>query len=234
MNKEIPISHKHESPLPKERWGVSFSVVTISGLPGCGNTVLAQNLAEKYGVKLVNIGQLLRESVEEPNLPIIDYNKRPVKVDEELDELQAKTIKRSVLIISNPTIIEAKLAGVIATEVLRTIPPEQQALSPVLRILVVADEDIRAERIKKREIEKHPDLEITQEEIIDKTRNRWRRDLTRYRSLHDVLTDVVDPWDSENKNNFYDFVIDTSNLTPEETVEKVHEYLQEQGLVSLY
>lgn len=228
----MPNGHNPESSPSKEKWSISFSVITISGKPGCGNTVLAQNLAEKYGVKLVTVGQLLRDSVEVPNLPIIDYNKRPVKVDEELDELQAKTIKRAVFIISNPTIIEAKLAGVIATEVLRTIPPEQQALSPVIRILVVADENIRAQRIQRRENEKHPDLEMTQEEIVDKTRNRWRRDLTRYKSLHDELIDVNDPWDPLNKNKFYDFVIDTSNLTPEETVEKVHEHLVVRGLVS--
>ena len=64
MGEKAPIDHKLESlPSKEKRWDVSFSVVTISGKPGCGNTVLANSLAEKYGVKLVTIGQLLKKRI---------------------------------------------------------------------------------------------------------------------------------------------------------------------------
>lgn len=232
MSRRLEAGGRSENLSPKERLGISFSVVTISGLPGCGSTSLARFLGEKYGIVPITIGQLLRKRVEVPDFPMIDYARRPIKVDEELDERQARAIKSAIEMTSHPIIVEAKLAGVIATEVLSKTEPGQGALSPVARILVIADENIRGKRIQKRESEKHPDLEASQEEIQDRTTNRWRRDLTRYRILHPQLADI-DPWDPTNKDKFYDFVIDTSNLTQEEAIEKVHKFLQSRGLVGL-
>lgn len=221
-----------EDIVPKERWGVSFCVVTISGKPGSGNTALGQGLGDKYGVEVSHVGEAYRKGIEEHNIPVIDYSRRPVKTDEEIDEMQAQAIRRAIEMTGHPIIKESKLAGVIATEVLDKTDAGQKALSPVARILVVADENVRAERIQKRESEKNPGLEVTQEEIQDRTKNRWKRDLTRYRIIHPQLADI-DPWDPESADKFYDFVIDTTDLTPEEAVQKVHEFLASRGMVNL-
>ncbi|MEM4230349.1 MAG: hypothetical protein QXF25_00520, partial [Candidatus Pacearchaeota archaeon] len=71
VSREIEARGHSENLPKKERLGISFCVVTISGKPGSGSTVLAKGLAEKYGVKLIPIGQMHREVIEEPNAPII-------------------------------------------------------------------------------------------------------------------------------------------------------------------
>jgi len=231
MSRNIERKGQPENLGQKEKLGISFSLITISGKPGSGNTVLAQGLAKRYGVKLIPIGQMYRKNIEETNIPVIDYTKRPIKRDEKIDKMQAIVIKRAIETAGQPIIIESKLAGVIATEVMSQTDAGQIALSPVIRILVTAEEEVRSKRIHKREKEKHPNFKATQEEIKDKTTNRWKKDLARYRLIHPQLANI-DPWDPKNADKFYDFVIDTTNLSPKETVQKVHDFLQNRGLVN--
>lgn len=228
MAKEAVTGNIHEAQPSKEIWKPQFSVITISGKAGAGNSSAAEKLAQKYNSNLFSAGKWFREKAEARGYRIMGYYKRSIELDMELDAEEEQKMKDAIK-TNVPVVVEGKAAGVIATELSRQL--SQERISSIARIFLTADEDIRVQRIHKRESSKQLDLEKTIEQVREDTRDREKRDLIRFKALHpELLENPLYP-DDNQQVPFYDLVVDTSRLSEDEVTEEIHKYLLSKGLV---
>lgn len=205
-----------------------FDVITISGHPGTGKTVVGEMLANHFEIGFIKIGEMLREyhrgrSGEE----VTGYVERPEDVDQGLDQIQSEIIRNASP--DNKTLLEGRLAHIIATEEILKAESEGKPRPNVLRILFTADEDVRAERVKDR----IPGL--TSAEAKAANADRERGDLVRWRAHHPLIPtdkDIYDPTRNEDGSHpFFDLIVDTSHLKKEETFEAIINWLESNNLL---
>lgn len=177
-------------------------IVSFAGHAGSGKSTIASKLSEKLGWPRYYIGGLRRAKAKEIGLTLEEYNKlgeTDPKTDLEVDEYQAELGKQN-----DNFIIEGRTSW-------HFIPQS-------FKIFVAVDEKIGAERILKslrkdnNRNETAKNIE-TLEEMIEKNRERRASDELRYHKYFNI--------DAYNPDNF-DFIIDTSDLTPEECFDKVY------------
>ncbi|HEC88575.1 MAG TPA: cytidylate kinase [Thermoplasmata archaeon] len=172
-------------------------VITISGLPGSGTTTVAKLLAEKTKMKYINVGELFRE--------LADKNKMSLEMFEEYCEEHPEIDreidrKQEELLRKGNIILEGRLSGWIAH--LKKIN--------AFKIWFDCERGERIRRIEERE----------GGEIFDKkreTKKRIESEKRRYKKFYGI--------DLEDKS-IYDLIIDTTNITPEEIVEKIIEKIK--------
>ncbi len=179
-------------------------IVTISGMPGSGKSTLARNLAKALGFKHHSAGEFMRQIARERGKSILELS-RIAEKDESIDrEIDART-KRLAGKEDN-FVMDSRLAW-------HFIPES-------VKIFVVVDLRAAAARIFK-------DMRADEKEntSVEKTREnlerRMKSEVERYKKLYKV--DYLD-----RKN--YDFVIDTSDISPKEALGKalglVKQYLK--------
>ena len=169
-----------------------MTVITISGNPGSGKTTVAKLLEEKLNIKYIYSGMIFRQLAEEYGMSLEEFGKyceEHDNIDFELDNRQVKIMKKG------DVIIEGRLAGWLANK--NNIP--------AFKISIIADIDIRAQRVFNRE---KGSINKRKEEIIE----RERSENTRYKKYYgaDLKDDTI-----------YDLVIDSGNKTPEEITETI-------------
>lgn len=181
-------------------------IISFGGLPGSGKSTIAKKLAEKLNWKRYYIGGIRRQKAKERGLTLAEYNKlgeTDPSTDKEVDEYQKELGETQ-----DNFIIEGRTSWLF-------IPQS-------LKIFLTVDEIEGAKRIfeecKKAEHRQDEDNNIcTLEELIESQRKRMESDRKRYKKYYN--TDVFDP-------KPYDFVLDTTDLTPDEVFEKVYEYVK--------
>jgi predicted cytidylate kinase len=177
---------------------VIMVTVTISGTPGSGKSTVAQLLEKRLGARYVYTGMVFRKLAQEHHMSLKEfgsYCEQHPEVDKEIDDYQLKALKKG------DVILEGRIAGWIA----------YRNNIPAFKIMLIADIDIRARRIVKRE---DGDVEQRKQEI----REREKSEVFRYKTYYDI--DVKD-------TSIYDLVIDTSDKTPEEIMDLVVHKLRE-------
>lgn len=184
-------------------------IITINGKPGSGKSSVAMLLAERLNLTYIDIGELRRGAAKERGMTLEDYNRlgeTSDETDKDVDAYQKKLgQERDNIVISGRTSFHF-------------IPHS-------LKILLNVNTRIAAERIfnDKKLSERNETRDITSVDAIEASlRERLRSDEVRYKKYYNL--DVYAP-------SHYDFVLDTSSISIEETYDKILEFLQSKGLI---
>ena len=175
-----------------------MTVVTISGNPGSGKSTVAKLLEKKLGIKYIYSGMIFRELAEEHEMSLEEFGKyceEHENIDVELDNRQLEILKKG------DVILEGRLAGWLA----------YKNKIPAFKISIIADLNIRTERVVNRE---KGDIKARKKEIIE----RERSETARYKKYYNI---------DLNDNSVYDVVIDSGDKTPEEITDIILEEMKE-------
>ncbi len=161
--------------------------VTISGPPGSGTTTVAKLLAKKLNFDLISAGEVFRRMAKEKKMSLAEFsrlaNTNP-EIDLEIDRYQKELAERR-----DNVVVEGRLSG--------------WMVNADLKVWLFASEDIRVERIARRE---KKNIEDAKRE----TRERERIEKRRYEKYYGI---DIDDW------TIYHLVINSGYFTPEEIVE---------------
>jgi len=176
-------------------------IITISGTPGSGKSTVAKALAGKLGLKYYSVGDFRREAAAKKGMTINEYNKLgedDFSTDNEVDEWQKKSLAKE-----DNFIIDGRLS-------FHFIPNS-------IKVFLKVKQEVAAERIfnEKREKEKFKSLK----EALESIKKRHESDIKRYRKYYNI-----NPFDERH----YDIVVDTSDITIQEMVDKVAERIKSQ------
>ncbi|MBD5403990.1 MAG: AAA family ATPase [Treponema sp.] len=171
--------------------------VAISGKSGCGNTTVSTLLSKKLDVTLINY--TFRQLAAERGMTlseVIESARTDFSYDKYVDTHQVELARKESCVLGS------RLAIWMLAEA-------------DLKVFLYASDDMRAERIFKRE---GGDLQ----KIKEFTAMRDLEDSRRYKELYNI---------DNSDYAFADLVIDTSTYTPEEIVEQIVAELKKRGLV---
>ena len=181
--------------------GRIMAKVTISGHPGSGTTTLVSILEKRFNWNSINGGQIFRSAAKKKGISLVDFAELCLiddKVDKELDEELILIIEDS----EGPEIIESRLAGHWAIK--KNIDCK--------KIWLKVDEEIRAERVQKRE-----GGELNH--VLFSIKQRAEKDDLRFQKFYQISLDDMTP---------YSLVIDCNTKTPDEIAKTVIEHLNEE------
>lgn len=169
-------------------------IIALGGKPGSGKSTIAKLLAKKLNFKHYSNGDFMREIAEQRNISILELSRiaeTDPSIDKELDSRQIMLGKTE-----DNFVIDSRLG-------FHFIPNSK-------KIFIDAKIEIRAERIlsDKQRKENNQDIEKAKQNIIAREKSEIKRYMQYYN---------LNPYD---KNNF-DIAIDSSDLTPEEIVNKI-------------
>lgn len=174
-------------------------MVTISGRPGSGKSLVAKMTADALGLRHVSAGDFMREMADERGLTILELS-RLAEDDDAIDlEIDARSARLGGE--SQGFVMDARLGW-------HFVPSSVKIFLDVLPE-VAAQRIYGAGRATERE---NVDLETTVKAI--KAREASERE--RYASYYDL--------DYTDHANF-DLVIDTSELTPDQVVNRILSYV---------
>lgn len=163
--------------------------IAISGPPGSGKTTICAIVASKLGYEYLLVGQIFRQMAAERDVPLNTFGRLAEEdetIDRELDERMIAMARSK-----DDFVIEGRLSG----------PLLKAKNIPVFAVYVDAADNIRAERIAKRE-GKDP------QKVLQEIRTRERSEKKRYNAFYSI--DPSDP-------SHYDLWLDSSS-TPAEAL----------------
>ena len=173
-------------------------IITITGKPCSGKGTVAKEFCKLYGFEYICTGDMFREYAKQFGynniLTFQEQDPRVKQIDKLVDD---KIYEIGKTRLNQNILIDSRLAW-------HFIPNSYKVF------IDVSDEVAGARLITaERETEKTKSLE----DAIKQLESRWKVENDRYQELYNV--------NNLNPKN-YDFVIDSSNLTPEEIVEKIY------------
>lgn len=168
------------------------SVITIGGEPGTGTTTIVNLLSARTGLKIVNTGEIFRQLAKEHNMDLTSFS----SYAKSKPEIDFELDKRQVEIAKGGSVIlEGRLSGWLM----------KNNNIPGFTVLLTADLATRIKRIMGREKKSY-------EQVKSEVLAREKCEQDRYQKFYNVnYLDSI----------HYDLIIDTSNLTPEEIVNRI-------------
>jgi len=173
-------------------------IITISGKPGSGKSTIANLLSKELKLKRYSVGDFRREMAKKMGLTIHQLNELGEKkefTDKDADNWQVEIGKKE-----DNFIIDGRLSYYF-------IPNS-------IKLFLDVSSNIGSKRIMddKRPEEKSED----ETSSINSWHQRVESDVKRYKKYYNL-----NPYDLKN----YDYVVDTSELTIEEVLKKVKEFI---------
>ncbi len=176
-------------------------IIAISGTPGSGKSTVAKAVAEKLKLKYYSAGGFMRDMAEKRGVSLMELTLQ-AETDESIDrDIDEQTKKLS----GDNFVVDSRLA-------FHFIPKS-------IKIFLKVDVKVAAKRVfrdiqaKKRSTEQEFK---TEEQVFDALSRRLQSEAARYKKYYGV-----DYLDESN----YDFVLDTANLTIEQSIQKVLDFL---------
>lgn len=182
-------------------------ILTIAGPPGSGKSTVAKMLAEKLQLKRYYMGGIQRELARKHDMTIEEWNEYCAEnkdADQEIEDYQENLGKTE-----DNLVIEGRTS-------FHVIPHS------VKLYIDVSDEEA-ARRLMKDETAGEQRNELTFSSIEEKKQNlieRKANEKRRYKEHYGI--------DAHDPQNF-DLVVDTTNITPDQVVEQILNYLKEKG-----
>lgn len=172
-------------------------IITIAGKPCCGKSTTAEIFSKKYDFERINTGAIFKEKAKELNKNVLELcsSDDAIKIDFQVDD-ELKNIYNTRL--NDDLIIESRTSW--------------SFMPKAFNVYIDVDEDTIAERLFNSDRvgkEKANSLKEAKEMAM----NRYKVDCDRYKRIYDI--------DCTNLEN-YDFVINNSHLTPEETADMIY------------
>lgn len=172
-------------------------IITITGKPCTGKSTMAEIFEKKYNFERIYAGKIFKQEASKLGLSILDLCKSELmeQLDVKVDN-QLKEIYNTRL--NDNLLIESRTSW--------------SFMPKAFNVFIDLPEQVMAERLfnSDRPIE---DRGATLEEARIKVTERYNADVKRYKKVYGI--------DCENLKN-YNFVIDNSNLTPEQTADEIY------------
>lgn len=185
-------------------------IITLSGNPGSGKSTVAKILLNKLGFERVYAGGIMREMAKERGITLEEflYNlKTNQDLEKEVDHRVGEEAKK-LAEQGKDVIVEGRVQ-------FHLIPKS-------VKIYVKVSSEEGARRILKdlgdEETAKQRNQEMVAnlQEMISNNEQREAKDAERYMKLYGI---------DHRKENQYDFVVDTTSISAEESSQKVLDYL---------
>ncbi len=185
-------------------------IITISGSPGSGKSSVAKVLVQRVGYLRVYAGGIMRETARERELTLeqfMEYLSRDAVLEKEID-YKVKEEAYALEKTGKDVLVEGRVHYHLIPDSIKIyikVEPREGAR----RIL----KDLQDAQASKDRNQKAVD---TIEQMVELNRVREETDAQRYMKLYGI---------DHRVESQYDLVIDTTNLTIEEGVEKVLEFV---------
>jgi len=174
-------------------------IVTISGTPGSGKNTIADLVAKELGLKRHSVGGFRRQMAKDMGITLEELNKLGEKqdfTDKKADDWQVEIGKKE-----DNFIIDGRLSY-------HFIPNS-------MKIFLDVKPEVGAKRIMS---DKRPEEQMaTEKQAVKMWNKRLNSDAVRYKKYYNL---------NPNDKKQYDFVLDTSDLTIQEVVDKVKEFIK--------
>lgn len=170
-------------------------IITISGRPGAGKSVVARRVAQVLGMRHLSAGDFMRQMAEERGVSILALSRTAENQDSIDREIDARTVRLGVE--DNNFVLDARLGW-------HFIPHS-------IKVFLDVRPEVAATRIfgaGRGEEPENVDLEATMSAMATRAASEEER----YRTYYGV--DYLEPGN-------YDLIVDTSDLDPDEVVERV-------------
>ena len=174
-------------------------IITISGQPGAGSTTIAKMLAEKTKHKLITVGEINKQIAKEQGMEIGEFWEHLKKNPEQLKKFHKQLDEKQKKLAVGNVIMNGKLSAF-------QIPHAD------LKILLTADVNTRAARTVKRD-------GGTIKEAAEKITKREKNERKEWKKIY--------KFDYVKDTEYYDMIINTTKLSPEEIVEKITQSMEE-------
>jgi len=207
-------------------------VMTVSGPSGSGKTLLVEKLRDLFAasgqeIEVFFAGEMLKEEKRKRGEgEIIDFFQRSQDTDRRIDQAQMEML----CCAQGPTIIDARLAGILATVERLDADKTGKEIPETYTVLVTAGK-IRFKRLLKREGERG--FKGNLKDITILTLDRENKDSMRWVEQHPELQGK-NPFDKKliiDGRQVYDEVIDTTEMTPEEVENRALSGMARRGFV---
>lgn len=177
-------------------------IITITGKPCSGKSAVINYLVEKYGFEKVGCGQMFREIAMERGVDILELNRlKDTSIDKMVDD---KIVEIGNARKGDNIIFDSRTAW-------HFIPDS-------FKVFIDVNEDEQAKRLLGSNRGIDDNVHISTEQAKKNLLERWNLENARYFEIYGF--DNTDP-------SKFDFVIDNSHLTIENTAEKIYEkYLE--------
>jgi len=182
-----------------------FMIISISGTAGSGKSTIAQKLASQLNWPRYYMGGLRREMAAKRGMTLAEYNKLG-EVDPETDK-EVDIYQKELGEKEDNFIIEGRTSWYF-------IPHS-------LKIYLDVEENEGAKRVfshLQQENQRNEGISLDNLEAVKRSnQERQASDILRYRKYY-----KIDVYNSKN----YDFYLDTTNLSPEESFNRVYSFIR--------
>ncbi len=175
-------------------------IISMTGKPCSGKSATIEKLSKDYGFDVFYSGALFREEAKKRGLTVLELNQlNDFNVDYLLDK---KIIEEGIKRQNDEVIFDSRLAW---------------ALLSVLNMKTFLDikSDVQAKRLIGSGRQGDENSDVSFEQAKKDLQARWEAENNRYEILYGTS--------NNNDKSVYDFVLDTSDLSIEETAKMVHE-----------
>ena len=172
-------------------------IITISGKPCCGKSTMAEIFCKKYGFERIYAGAIFKEEAKKLGL-----NVKELSLSQQYFDIDYK--------------VDAYLKDVYSTRLNKNILIESRPafgfMPKAFNVFINVDDNTMASRLFNSD-RTGKESASSLEDALQECLTRYQADCDKYKTLYDI--------DCDNMSN-YSFVIDNSNLTPEQTADEIY------------